>query len=138
MNESLSPDPRTLDLDPTLPCVTWEFDIEDEEIGDVTLATLVFSSGAGHCSMSNFTPDALRAIADAMREHAHLMDGKGPAGETGLQRQLAKAIPYIGVPQYAVPDGLVDACERAAGIELPDDDQLQREFDKTPIPEDAA
>jgi len=113
--------------DPTLPGagVTWELDIEDEVIDDIALASLIFSSAAGQCRVDNFTPDALRAIADLLYDHANDMDGKEFFNPTGLKNQLAKAIPYIGVPQYAVPDGLVDELERAAGIDLPtefDDD----------------
>lgn len=121
--------------------VDWELDIEDEQLegGEVKLASLIFSSAAGQAKIDNFTPDALRAMADMIYDHANDMDGREFFNRTGLKRQLARAIPYIGVPQYAVPDGLVDECERAAGIDLPIEEQMARaEYEADDDNEDAA
>lgn len=123
--------------------LTWELDIDNdnEDIDGVQLASLCFTAVCGQVKIDHFTPDALRAMADQLYDHAHDMDGRPGCGFAEVKRQLAKAIPYIGVPHYAVPTGLIDQCEHAAGIELPQDEQTLRDdeaIDTTPIPEDAA
>jgi hypothetical protein len=135
-----TPAPSSIAPDPTLPGVTWELDIDNEEIDGVTLASLMFSSGAGQCSMSNFTPDALRAMADMMIDHAHDMDGKDFFNRRGLKYLLGEAYRFIGCYPYEVPDDLKLKIELAAGINRPDvfapgADAIDTD---TPLPEDAA
>jgi len=133
MNDTLKPGP-----DPTRFDVTWEFDLETESIDGVDLASLIFSSGAGQCRVDNFTPDALRAIADELIAYAEHLDGREFLSRADMGRMLARVHPYIGCMPFEVPDGLTHEVEVAAGIDLPPEFDDRMEFDPDDDQEDAA
>lgn len=96
--------------------LTWELDIDTEEILGIKLASLCFTTGCGQVNIDHYTPDALRALSDQMQDHARVMDGRCHHSIDDLKKLLEDAHRYIGCYPHEVPDGLIASIEIATGI----------------------